>query len=388
MKNKLMKEQDMPSWLFLLLRYLLILLPFTYVLISEPAVSSVSSQQLYWLLILLYLSLLEIRRIMPRLTIIGFIGELVIAMWCMQHISVLHSFFIAASLLAIERTVSPLTLRMMLAAAFVAMNAVLLSDDMAWILVFNLMLTLVCSFQLYRVHMERKQMQQQSAYDLLRGHNYELEKAKQDMIQFSRMVEIMAQMEERSRIAHDLHDELGHQLIRLKMMMDASVEVIEARPDQSKMLFLQVRDQLSQSMELMRATVQRLKPRHFDVKSYSLKRLVEEHQKDPISIDYSISGRPTELYPSMEITFYRNAKEAIANAIRHGQASIITLHLHFGAKHVTLDVGNNGAVPEMIEPGMGLQGMKDRAEALGGRLEVLTAEGITIRTIIPLMGPT
>lgn len=231
-------------------------------------------------------------------------------------------------------------------------------------------------------------MQQQSAYDLLRGHNYELEKAKQDMIQFSRMVEIMAQMEERSRIAHDLHDELGHQLIRLKMMMDASVEVIEARPDQSKKLFLQVRDQLSQSMELMRATVQRLKPRHFDVKSYSLKRLVEEHQKDPISIDYSISGRPTELYPSMEITFYRNAKEAIANAIRHGQASIITLHLHFGAKHVTLDVRNNGAVPEMIEPGMGLQGMKDRAEALGGRLEVLTAEGITLRTIIPHLGPT
>lgn len=375
----------MPGSLLFALRYLFALLPFTYVLLAEPALASAFSLQHYWLLFLLFLTSIELRRQFPRFTLIGLILETTIVLWLTYNVSALLSLLWISSLLSSERSDVVTLMRSLLYAGWLAFNIVLFDSDTTWLVLFNLVVGLAISFQWYRLKMETEQQLQRMEYDHLRGHNYELEQARQEMIQFSRMVEMVAQMEERSRIAHDLHDELGHQLVRLKMMMDASVEVIEVKPEESKKLFLIVRDQLSDSMELMRATVQRLKPRQMNTKSYSLKHLIEEYRDAPVAIHYSMSGQPIEMYPSMEITFYRNAKEAIANAIRHGHATIITLHLHFDQRHIVLEVRNNGCIPDHIKLGMGLQGMKDRAETLGGKVEVATAPEVTVRTELPIL---
>ncbi|UHA74852.1 sensor histidine kinase [Paenibacillus sp. 481] len=219
----------------------------------------------------------------------------------------------------------------------------------------------------------------------LRIQAHDLEAAKQDVLLYAGRIEQTAQADERNRIAHELHDELGHKLVRVKLMMDAAVQVAEHRPEQAAALTSSVRDQLSDSMDLLRRTVRKMKPADGTVRSYSLDRLVQQCNEDgQLSVALELSGMPFPLYPSVEIMLYRNAQEAISNAIRHGQATKVKLALHYDNNKIMLEAENNGLVPEgKLQIGLGLRGMQERAATLGGQVEWFTLPAFIVRTVVP-----
>ena len=131
----------------------------------------------------------------------------------------------------------------------------------------------IISFQLQR--MKKNKDDVELLYDQLRKQHYALDEARLQLMDYARKVENIAQTEERNRISHDLHDDLGHKLIRLKMMMEASLSILPSQPSKGTDMLGSVRDQLGESMELLRSTVRGLKPDEHSLQSYTLSKLID-----------------------------------------------------------------------------------------------------------------
>lgn len=215
----------------------------------------------------------------------------------------------------------------------------------------------------------------------------ELEQAKARLRHDASQVEHYAQTEERNRIAREIHDDLGHRLIRLKLMMEAGMRLLEHDPERARSMLEQIRLQLEESMDTMRRTVRKLSPlERTDGRRYALDRLIADSAAAlGISVELNLQGPAKPLYPSSEYVLYRNAQEAITNALRHGRATAVQITLLFEPRLVRMTVENNGTLPtsEWIE-GLGLQGMRERAAMLGGRLSIQRSECYAVITELPL----
>lgn len=253
-----------------------------------------------------------------------------------------------------------------------------------------LLLWAVTAFVLYTANQyEDKQHNIEDLYDSLAQSHEELDAARRRMLEYTSQIEIYAQTEERNRIAKDIHDDLGHRLIRVKMMSEAAIQLFDSDTNRARTVVEQIRDQLQDSMERMRRTVRRLSaPDEGDHRRYALDRLVAESGEAlGIDVSFEVHGIPRPLYPSMEFILFKNAQEAITNAVRHGEATAVAAVLNFRKDSIALTISNNGVVPDRpIEPGLGMRGMRERIALIGGKLEWQTADRFSMTTIMPLQG--
>src|SRR5690606_19089885 len=132
----------------------------------------------------------------------------------------------------------------------------------SWTLLLTLNLAFVTvAFLIYRLNvMTGNKRETELLYDELKLRHYDLEATRKTVVDYARRVQELTQVEERNRIAHDLHDDLGHKLIRLKMMLEATSRLGPENQDKVMEIVREVRDQLGEGMESLRSTVRRLKP--------------------------------------------------------------------------------------------------------------------------------
>jgi len=361
-------------------RYVLILAPAIATLYLEP----IDSYGWYVFTILALLSVVETRRMIgdKPAAFALLIAELLACGWIgSAYHGILYLLVFSALLTAkttLERTVGWLV-------GAVAMNAALVHESPANVIAMNVLFATVC-IVVYRMYALRNaQLALGSLNDELRGKHYQLDEAQRQLLDYAKKVENAAQLEERNRISRDIHDELGHKLIRLKLMMDAVVHILPVQPEKGQEMAESVRAQLAESMEMLRATVRRLKPKDAGLRAYSIETLVGELRRDGrLSVLYETAGMPYPLYPSLEVGLYRNAQEAITNAIRHGGASEVAILVTYEPHQVTMEVSNNGEVPSNVERrGLGLSGMEERTALLGGSLRIDSRFPFTVRTCLP-----
>lgn len=359
----------------------------------------IPSYSSYICLLLIYVLIIQVRAQVSHYSaaLLLLFAEIAWSFWmCAQYGGLMYLLFLSA--LVSLFTGSLVQFRMPAAISlFLIMNAAIYAGwlkDADTVAVNNVLTanTIYCisALLLFRssaMEVSREELRQ--LYDEHRKKHYELEEVRKQLVEYALMVESSAQVEERNRIAHDIHDDLGHKLIRLKMMLEAVIHIMPDQPDKSLELVTQVRDQLSDSMETMRKTVRRLRPGEDEVQHYSLDRLMEELAREPgFRMHYQTHGLPFPLYPSCEIVLYRNAQEAVTNAIRHGQATSIEVHLHYDEKELRMTVSNNGSLPpDLNRKGLGLSGMEERSRLLGGSIYYETSPHFSITTRIPLVRP-
>ncbi|WP_158289458.1 sensor histidine kinase [Paenibacillus flagellatus] len=363
-------------------RYLLVIVP----AVSGLFLSDIRSYSLYTLYALALVWLVQIgdklRGRPVRAIALG--GEIGLAFWiCWTYGGIAHAMLFSP-LLAVVEARSRFAAFAPAAVLLAAVNVSASSATPSVRLALNLALV-AWAAALYALRAASSGMIRAESYnDALRRKHYELEEARNRLADYAAKVEHLAQVEERNRIARDIHDELGHKLVRLKMMMDAACAVIPGQPDKGFELVRQVRDQLTDSMDILRSTVRNMKPREAE-HPYSLAALIEDLGKqNGIRLDFATEGMPYPLYPSEEIVLYRNAQEAVTNAIRHGGADAFRIRISYGERQVVMTVSNNGAVPESIaRRGLGLSGMEERVALLGGSLAFELGPEFAVTTAIP-----
>jgi two-component system CheB/CheR fusion protein len=228
----------------------------------------------------------------------------------------------------------------------------------------------------------------------VQGHE-RAEKARQEL---QRRL-INAQEEERSRISRELHDEVGQQITALML----SLKALEAAPSQQE---------TQTKLRELRATAEKvgreihqlafeLRPLALDQLGLAraLSGLLESwHARTSLPVDFVSAGLDdTRLPQPVETTIYRIVQEAMSNVYKHASAKAISVSVERRGDFVTAIVEDDGAGFDMdaleVSPDVrriGLAGMRERAEIVGGVLTIESSlgRGTTVRVRVPVRQPS
>jgi signal transduction histidine kinase len=203
-----------------------------------------------------------------------------------------------------------------------------------------------------------------------------------------------AQEDERRRISRDIHDSVTQLLVGAGLQIDRFGRHFANQEDLANELS-QVRYLIGQATREVRQICLRLRPDTLDdfglipsIRSY-ISAMAVSRPKVYLEVGSGF-GR---LLPDVETVLYRITQEALANSIQHSQAENITVSLERTGRQVSLQVKDDGrgfdpkrAFSDRAQRGLGLEGMAERVELLGGYFAVVSApaKGTTVRVEIEL----
>ena len=191
-------------------------------------------------------------------------------------------------------------------------------------------------------------------------------------------------LEERNRIAQDLHDNLAQGLAGIVVQIDAAKRVLSDSPNDARQHLEEAANQARDSLEETRRSVRALHPlllERTDLYGALTKLTQQLANGAPVKVECDLKGTPRTLSKEVELNLLRIAQEAISNALKHSNAREIGIHLMFGPQQIELrvrDDGNGLKSPKWKseeDQGLGLAGMQSRAKKIGGSLIIRSQNG-------------
>jgi signal transduction histidine kinase len=213
-----------------------------------------------------------------------------------------------------------------------------------------------------------------------------------------------AQDEERRRIARDLHDSTGQNLIAATLIAG---RIENAVPEAAQPALRQLEDMLQQSIREVRTVSYLLHPPLLDEAGLglALRNFVEGfEERSGIAVDVEIAPDGDRLAPDTELVLFRLVQEALTNVARHSESPTARIRLARkrtpGGQDIVLTIEDAGkGMPEIggvrgligrerspwATRGVGLASMRERLHQIGGRLEIESAAGrTTIKAVVPI----
>ncbi|MGY3266682.1 sensor histidine kinase [Lysobacter sp. HA35] len=189
----------------------------------------------------------------------------------------------------------------------------------------------------------------------------------------------LAALAERERIGRDLHDLLGHTLSLVALKSELAGKLIDRDPASARRELDEVSRVAREALTQVRSAVTGIRAAGLGAELASARLLLES---DAIELQYALA--PVTLPPEIETVLALTVREAVTNIQRHARARHAEITLSSTPREVKLcivDDGRGGA----ITPGNGLSGMRERVEALGGKLRIESAAtGTQLEACIPL----
>ncbi len=192
-------------------------------------------------------------------------------------------------------------------------------------------------------------------------------------------IERLAKVAERERIARDLHDLLGHTLSSITLKSELASRLAARDPARAEREMREVAQVSRQALKETREAVRGYRSRDLPGELGAAKAMLAA---GGVRLEYF--AQPLELTPAQEGTLALALREAVTNVVRHAQASSCTVRLTQTGAGVRLEVADDG-LGKGAPDGSGLSGMRERAELLGGGLEI---EGGAAGTHLVLTLPT
>jgi signal transduction histidine kinase len=227
---------------------------------------------------------------------------------------------------------------------------------------------------------------QHHAERAMRQHTHRLQELSRQLLSIKE--------QERRSLGRELHDRIGGNLNALLLNLEVLRQNLPGDPAPA------LTRQLGDSENLVRETLSNvrhilaeLRPTALD--ELGLRAALEHHARameGRANLAVAVNGEEPSprLLPAVEISLFRIAQEALNNAVRHAHASHVTLELRVEEGEVILEIADDGAgfrdgaVATIPGSGLGMVTMRERAEALGGSLEVKSStRGTVIRVRIP-----
>ncbi|MGG4266256.1 response regulator [Peribacillus simplex] len=193
--------------------------------------------------------------------------------------------------------------------------------------------------------------------------------------QYMSQIERITLAEERSRLSRELHDTVGHAYTSILMGMET------LRPELANEMGTQRLDSLLEmgrkSFEEVRGYLHQMEsPQQSLSLVQSLQKLGDEFQEHAqVDVSFRVFGEEYQLSRQAKMAFIRCLQESLTNAVRHGQATEITVSLQFEQQYTRLEVHDNGRGMEEWQDGFGMNAMKERAMNLQGQVSVYTNSG-------------
>jgi signal transduction histidine kinase len=199
-------------------------------------------------------------------------------------------------------------------------------------------------------------------------------------------------VEERLRIARELHDSLTHSISVIKVQAGVAAHLARKNGEDPSAALLAIQEASGDAARELRSTLEVLR-REDDVAGNGLDRLpalVERAQSSGLPTRLSVRGEVRPLPPDVDQAAYRVVQEALTNAVRHTVDATASVEITYGSGCLTVRVEDDGAGSRQSPvPGFGLIGMRERVSALGGQLraEPGTTRGFSVLAELPAAAP-
>jgi signal transduction histidine kinase len=203
----------------------------------------------------------------------------------------------------------------------------------------------------------------------------------------SREVQSLATELERTRIAREIHDSLGHTLTSLNIQLDIARKLHDRDPEKSTESLELAKQLASQSLTDVRMAIQSIRDTSDFNFEKSLHGLLDDvKQRNGMEVDVKLDA--PDLPSSVAFQVFRVIQECLTNVQKHAEASEVKIELEQSGEKIRLVVSDNGVgMPtEEQHSGFGIRGMRERIESMNG-IVIITAqpnEGTNINVSIPL----
>ena len=204
----------------------------------------------------------------------------------------------------------------------------------------------------------------------------------------------LAVVDERNRLARDLHDSVKQQVFATAMQLAAARALVDRDPVAAQQRLEQAEHLVGQAQQELNTLINELRPAALGDKGLApaLRELAADWSRNSnIKAEVRVQG---EQRTSLEVeqALFRVAQEALSNVARHSGATSVDVRLAWQGDTLTLAIEDNGRgfdVPTRDGTGMGLRSMRERVEALGGTLLVYgLTTGTRIEARVPIQSPS
>lgn len=217
--------------------------------------------------------------------------------------------------------------------------------------------------------------------DAAKEMSMQLEKQNRDLIEKQDNELNLATLNERNRIAREIHDNVGHLLSSAILQAGALLTINQDEKIRNNLKALN--DTLSRAMDNIRTSVHELYDESIDL-NVQIKEIIKQFTFCEVSYDFHISSNPGK---KLKYTFISIIKEALSNIIKHSNATHASIILREHPAFYQLIVRDNGMIGSYsLDDGLGLKNMIDRVHLFNGNINILTESGFEIFISIPKEG--
>ena len=227
--------------------------------------------------------------------------------------------------------------------------------------------------------------------DILEKTTKELETLNYQLIENSEKNQEISKLKERNRMAGEIHDTIGHYVTSITMGLDASLEIFDQNPEETKKLLLRLAELSRTSLLDIRMSVNELKQESLE--QYSLEQIILnliENIKGYTAVKFhtNINTGGKILNCEQKTLVMRIVQESITNCIKYSKAQNLWIHLEIIKSRLYLQIKDDGEGCKELIKGIGLQSMEDRVEKNKGNILFHTesGQGFTVRCDFDLKG--
>jgi signal transduction histidine kinase len=218
--------------------------------------------------------------------------------------------------------------------------------------------------------------------------NEKLQLANIKLQQYSLEVEELTASKERTRMAQELHDSVGHSLMALTMHLEFAKKICDTQPGKVKEVLAKSEDIAKSSISSLREVVNLFKEnqeiRHFND---AIEGIIDNFQMlNNIRINFNTTKNLDELKPIIKNSMYKTIQEFITNSIKHGKATEINISIIREENGIRFTLTNNGIGCNKIIKSNGLIGIETRITSLNGEVKYFSNNnlGFGIHIYIPV----
>ncbi len=200
--------------------------------------------------------------------------------------------------------------------------------------------------------------------------------------------------EERLRIAREVHDTVAHSLSIVTVQAAAAEALLDEDPERARESIRHIRRTGKNALADLRSVLTILRtsdgqaPLAPTAGLDDVAELAETARQAGLTVNLTTAGDFSAVPASAAVSAYRVVQESLTNVVRHAGASTVDMAVKVDASRVTVSVTDDGAGPSGGETGLGIKGMRERVEALGGHFEAGPSSegGFRVHAVIPLSG--
>lgn len=220
-----------------------------------------------------------------------------------------------------------------------------------------------------------------SLFDEERNLRYRLEEAQKQLINSRQEVEHLTKIRERNRIAHEIHDSLGHSIAGVIFQIEAAKRILHKDKQKLEDILKLCSKRLSEALELTRNTVYNIKA---DKKNGldNLEKIINNFKFCTITFEHS--GDFNMVSASNMSILEANLMESLTNASKYSKAKNIQIKIDIGKKNVRYFYKDDGVGCDNIQESLGVSGIRERVKNAGGTIAIDGNNGFLIVCHLPV----